>query len=298
MAFLLRSKTSWTKKVARCFTLLEVLIGMGLAMILLSTLTYFYQQVEWMNTEAERTQKENFQLRYAENRLSRIFPNTHSERTEKKHFYFFTSNAEGMLKTPSLVFMFNNKVKLCSSFSSDVLGRLYLDEQKKQLCLALWPSPRRWESGVPPMTKEVLLDNVETLSFEFYVAPKRDRSKVETKKKIVSNKTPEDTGRSQEEQNQTGGGTGKKPPKRGAPPQATPKLTAESAQEALGADEESALEPPIGPKWVSEWLHDYHHLPALIKVCVTRKVQDTVKTIVFAFPLSHSQKVIVYEENP
>lgn len=295
MAFLQRSKTTWTKKVARCFTLLEVLIGMGLAMILLSTLTYFYQQVEWMNTEAERTQKENFQLRYAENRLSRIFPTTLSERTEKKHFYFFTSNAEGMLKTPSLVFTFNNGLKLCASFASEVLGRLYLDEQKKQLCLALWPSPKRWENGMPPMTKEVLLDNVESLAFNFYVAPKRDRSKVETKKTLVSNQKQEDTGRPPEEQ-QPGQRQGGRRGQDALPAASPSKSTDESAQEMLDTDEESACE-LTGPQWPSEWLYDYHHLPALIRVTVTRKVQDGVRTIVFAFPLSKSQKVIVYEEN-
>ena len=298
-------KLGCSKRFSRCFTLLELLIGMGLAVMLLSTLSYFYLQVEMLNTEAERTQKESFELRHVENRLAKILPYTLSERELKKHFYFFTSQGEGMFKNPSLLFTFYNGVKLSSPFANDVLGRLYLDDEKKQLCLATWPSPKRWETGTtPPMAMEVLLDDVESLSFQFYVAPKKDRSKVVEQKKTAQERQREEADRrTQELREQRAQNTGgQRGGRRGGTGQATANPNPNPAPEndpveisAVGSEE--AEHEPQGP-WSSEWRHDYHHLPAIIRVHVTRKVQDKTRLITFAFPLSYSQKVIIYEENP
>jgi hypothetical protein len=289
-------KVECFKRLSRCFTLLELLIGMGLAVMLLSTLSYFYLQVEMLNTEAERTQKESFELRHVENRLAKILPYTLSERELKKHFYFFTSQGEGMFKNPSLLFTFYNGVKLSSPFANDVLGRLYLDDEKKQLCLATWPSPKRWENGVtPPMAKEVLLDDVESLSFQFYVAPKRDRSKVVEQKKTAQERQGEEAERRTQElrdqRDQRKKNLGKQ-----QQPAPTPVTETNPVETLGGSGSEEAEHEPQGP-WSSEWRHDYHHLPAIIRVHVTRKVQDKTRLITFAFPLSYSQKVIVYEEN-
>lgn len=296
----LKVKTKWTKRVSHCFTLLELLIGMGLAVLLLSTLSYFYLQVEMLNTEAERTQKESFELRHVENRLAKILPYTLSERELKKHFFFYTSQAEGLLRTPSLLFTFYNGVKLSSPFANDVLGRLYLDEEKKQLCLAIWPAPKRWENGImPPMAKEILLDNVESLSFQFYVAPKKDRSKILEQKKTAQEKQREEGERKIREAREkhiaaAAARRGKPSPIKEPAPASTP-TTETMKQETQGLGEESEHE-PRGP-WATEWQHDYHHLPAMIKIHIIRKIQEKERSITFAFPLSYSQKVIVYEEN-
>lgn len=281
----------------RMFTLLEVLIGMFLAIILLSTLSYFYQQVELMNSEAEQVQKESFQLRYVENRLAKILPQTLSEREAKKHFHFYTSHADGLLKSPSLLFVYYNGVNLESPFANDVLGRLYLDEQNKQLCIATWPSPRRWKlNETPPMAKEVLLNNVESLSFEFYVAPDRDRSKVIDRKLTPAERKREEQEEKLKAQKDQQSKTSKKPDVK--PPNPDQKSESEKQVENPSAEEglvQQEVRQPKGP-WSPEWSHEYEHLPAMVKIHLKQQVKDRIEEITFAFPLPCSQKVIVYEE--
>jgi len=164
----------------RHMTLLEVMIAMGLAVMVLTTLTYFYSDIDSLNREMERIQKESFHNLYVENRLSMILPRAVSERDSKKDFYFFTSTTPGgffKAGSTNLVFTFDNGVMLDKDFSNHVLARLYLDPQNR-LCLATWPSPKRWNPvGLTSMKKEVLLENVEQLQFSFYVPPEKDRSK-------------------------------------------------------------------------------------------------------------------------
>ncbi|MBA3958521.1 MAG: hypothetical protein H0X51_09060 [Parachlamydiaceae bacterium] len=236
------------------FTLLELLISLVLTALLLTTLTYFYQQVEWLDTQSERSQKENFQVRYLETRLAKILPNALAEHELKKNFSFFTSDdLSGLLasQNPSLVFLFDNGASLDTKKANFVLARLYLDKNK-QLCLATWPAPERWEQGVnPPVQKEVLMEHVESLRFSFFVPPERDR-------KLI--------------------------------------------QESVGAEKEehTAVEPSVDKRgsWVSDWSRDYAYLPPLIKVTITRKLPNSeeAKTTTYAFPLSHSQKLIIYEQ--
>lgn len=180
-----------TKK--RHMTLLELIISMSLALLIMTTLTYFYGNIERIGAEAERIQKANFQLRYVESRLTKILPNTLGEMigdSPNAYFNFFTSSDLGLLaeNNPSLVFLFQNGVLLNPDLANEALGRLYLDKQKR-LSLATWPSPERWESltANPPMHKEILLENVESLRFKFYVAPDRDRSIIKSNAKQSSN---------------------------------------------------------------------------------------------------------------
>lgn len=158
----------------RHMTLMEVLIALALTMILLSTLTYFYQDVSKMNTEYEKLRKEGFQFTYVENRLANILPKAVPPTDKSKDFAFFTSgDANGFLKMgqPSLIFAFDNGVELDKNFANHVVGRLCVNKDN-QLVLATWPSPNRWESvKQPPIKKEILMDNVDTLHFEFYVPP-------------------------------------------------------------------------------------------------------------------------------
>lgn len=155
-------------------TLIEVLISLALTMLLLSTLTYFYQDIMKMNVEYEKLRKEGFQFTYVENRLSNILPKAVSPTDKKKDFAFFTSgDANGFLKMgqPSLIFAFDSGVEVDKNFANHVVGRLFVNKDN-QLILATWPSPKRWESiKQPPMKKEILMDQVDSLHFEFYVPP-------------------------------------------------------------------------------------------------------------------------------
>lgn len=145
---------------------------MALTTLILSALMFFYQQIIYLNSKYDANQKESFQLRFLENRLSDILPKAVPEKTAKKDFYFFTeSDQRGLFKnnSPSLVFTFDNGVDINKSFSNHVLGRIYLDP-KGNLTLGMWPSPARWdEQEIPEMRKEILMENVSSLSFQFFI---------------------------------------------------------------------------------------------------------------------------------
>lgn len=247
----------------RFMTLLELLIGLGLAAVLLTTLTFFYQQIQAIDSESEKIGKEQFQMRYVGNRLSKIIPNALGEYELKEHFSFFTSNdLHGLLapNNPSLVFVFDNGPSLDSELANHALARLYLDKEKR-LSLATWSSPERWETEPPSSVhKELLMENVESLGFQFFVAPERDRSLIKTNlDKKSSNK---------------------------------------DAKTKINAEADSPLEPDRKGEWVSEWQRDYKSLPAMMKILITRKKRgsDELEKIIYAYPLPNSQKLIVYEQ--
>lgn len=160
-------------------TLLELIIAMSLAVVILSTLSFFYYQVNLINVEMDQEQNESFQKRYVENRLASVLPKALSSIDPSNDFHFFTSPDLGGLfrqGTASLVFSFDNCVQLDKNMTYHVIGRIYLD-QNGSLILAKWPAEKRWkENEIPPMSKEVLLENVEHLSFSFFVPPDKGKS--------------------------------------------------------------------------------------------------------------------------
>lgn len=173
--------------------MLETLIALGITMIILSTLTFFYREIDAVNGQIEKVQNESFKMRYVENRLAAILPNAISETDEKKDFFFFTPNANvpfAMPGSPSLLFTFDNGIRLDKNFANHVIGKLYLDNQGR-LTLATWPAPERWVEGVnPPMKKEVLLGQVKMFSLAFFVAPDRPWQLNKTSAPPAKNKTP------------------------------------------------------------------------------------------------------------
>lgn len=167
------------------FTLIEVMISLGLMALILSTLTYFFQQVNTIGRTTDRIRKESFSLRNLENRLSDIIPKATSASDPAGDFIFYTSQSTDSIfaaGSPSLVFTFDNDVNLVDpNFSNHVLGKIFLDKNNN-LTLAIWPSPKRWEDNKPiPMIREVLYENVEALAFDFFIPPERDRELLDTK---------------------------------------------------------------------------------------------------------------------
>lgn len=162
----------------RFFTLLEALIAAMLAITVLTALGYFYRQIDQINTKTIALQKESFEHRYAEARLAAVLTRAVSERDRKKDFLFFTVNYPGGLfhkdSPTSLLFVYDNLIDLSQHYANHVLGRLYLDPQGN-LCLATWPSPKRWEPGLnPPMMNEILMTDVDSLTFSFFIPPKKE----------------------------------------------------------------------------------------------------------------------------
>jgi hypothetical protein len=165
----------------RYMLLVELLIAMSLTMVILSMMLVFYDQVDRANTALEKEQNQSFRKLYLSTRLAAVVPKAIAVNDSDKDFFFFSSTGIDSFALPgtsSLVFSFDNGVKLDPQFSNHVIGRLYVNH-KRELCLATWPSSNRWqENGIPPMKNEVLFDNVDALSFEFFVPSSKDRQKI------------------------------------------------------------------------------------------------------------------------
>lgn len=156
-------------------TLIEVLIATTLTMILLVAVTFFYRQMTILQRESEKLQKEQFQLSYLEKRLMGVIPKTLGSKS--KDFYFYTSD-ELINGFQSLVFTYNNGVQMEAEYSGNCLGRIFVDHNNN-LVLATWPLKSRSENNINlQMKKEILIENISFLSFEFYVPPKKDRGEM------------------------------------------------------------------------------------------------------------------------
>lgn len=157
------------------FTLLEVLIALALATVILSTLLYFYFQMSQASIVADRAAVESFKIRFLENRL-RDLTLRMVEPNNEDHVFFSGNSNFGLFlpNTDNLVFTYDNGKVLSDSLSSYVLGRLYVDPEKR-LTLMTWQDRSKWKDNVlPPFHREVLFDNVEKFGIDFFVGPKSD----------------------------------------------------------------------------------------------------------------------------
>lgn len=174
------------KRKRRAFTLLELLIAMTLTSLILMTLSFFYRSTIMIGYDLDKIKVRQFYLRYAENRLVDVIPKILPKKGKSNEFLFysFDGNDSDISKPGSrnLLFSFDNGVSLDKPFSNQVVGRLFLDP-KGRLILAYWPMPSRWESQEPlPVKKEILLENVNSLNFEFFVPPEnKEDNKAPTK---------------------------------------------------------------------------------------------------------------------
>jgi hypothetical protein len=171
-------------------TLIEVLIATVLTMILLTAITFFYRQVSLINFESEKLQKDQFRSAYIENRLSTIIPKIISPTDIHKDFYFFTSDVYAQDGNQSLVFTYDGGVQLGKDDSHHQLGKLYVYEKK--LILASWVSPNNFGQNINlDFKKEILMDDVTNLSFEFYVPPTKFRGEILGASKLGTDIIPE-----------------------------------------------------------------------------------------------------------
>jgi hypothetical protein len=268
------------KIVKNNFTLLEVLISLTLTVLLLTTLSSIYQQVLHLDKLNEETEQTHFKLRFVENRLADIFAQTASEYDLKDKFRFFTAgDAGGILAEgqPSLLFIIDNGVDLNASTAGYALGRLYVNKQR-QLCLALWPAPSRWNGEIPQQMAryEVLLEQVDSLAFQFFIPPQNHRQQLmEYEKKAKAIKA-------------------RRSSQRNTP--SAPVSPVKTEEDEAGAS--SSTPPPLLTEgWVSEWQREYQALPALIKIRMTYTLEKKQgpQEIQFAFPLPRSPQIVIYE---
>jgi len=157
-------------------TLIETLIALSLISILLMIVFGFFRDISIINSETEKIQKENFQLRYMDSRLNKILQHineTGDKQYSQNFFFYLEPTLKEISNFPSLIFSFDNQARLDPDFSSYVLARLFVDHQN-QLCLMTWPLINEKEEEIyEKMKKEILLTHVEDLAFRFYSPPEQ-----------------------------------------------------------------------------------------------------------------------------
>lgn len=146
-------------------TLLETLIAMSLLSILLITIFGLFRELASLQDLDKGDKKQTFYDNYSRLRFYEVFSHLLSETDNTKDFYFYSDRNESVSSSPSLVFIYNNGVKADPYNSSNVIGRLYVDNEKHELRLATWPY--NLKDPHPHMYQEVLLPNVESMHFGF-----------------------------------------------------------------------------------------------------------------------------------
>lgn len=160
---------------------------------------------------------------------------------------------------PGLVLSYDNGPSKQKELSNIVLGRFFLDHASRRLYLATWPSPARWVEGVQPLVKlEVLLDDVREASWSFFIPPDK----------------------------------GWKPKGNAPAAPTTPPASPGSPPPSPTRNQKIPLKPPVEGDWVTEWSQEYHMLPGLVRL----KLVSGEKTHLFVFPLSKTERQVVYTQ--
>lgn len=153
----------------RPFTLLEVLIALGLTMMILTFLLLAYAQSEKISSGWREVEKKEFSKIFLQHRLGEIFRHLEEADQEKK-FFFTTEEVPGVTlpASPVLVFSYDNGFIRDPALSNSVLGALFVDIHGA-LNLLTWPQRELWgDLQVPPFHREVLIENLSTIQLEFF----------------------------------------------------------------------------------------------------------------------------------
>lgn len=239
-------------------TLLEVMIAMVLTTLVITTLTFFYQQVTMVGIEIDKIKKEHFYFRYLENRLADTLPKT-LDKSNENEFVFFSVDSDSVSKggSQSLIFAFDNGISLDNNFSNEVIARLFVSP-KGTLTLAYWPSRKQWDKADRPMKKEILLEGVDTMRLAFFIAPE--------KKEVAPSEEKKNDGKKGKNE----------PPK---PPE-NPK-------------EEKPSPEPKGAWSEKPWLSEYESLPVMVQITIKMEGSDEERR--FVFPLVNGESHIQYD---
>ncbi|MDP1881093.1 MAG: hypothetical protein Q8K60_09170 [Parachlamydiaceae bacterium] len=264
-------------------TLIETLIAMALLAVLLTIIFGFFRELSIMSQTTEQKQKESFQMRYLESRLSSIFERIVNENAKARTFFFYTQPSNSFSTSTSLIFTFDNGIRKDPLFSGDILARLYLDKNSKKqsefrdssynLVLAMWPL--HVEKPEDYLVKEVLLEGVRELDFEFYAAPDRI-----TNSKALASKTTLNTDDNVAKVNEEG-------------------------TEVL--DKKEADTVPEKDKWhENEWLITHNQMPVILKMKLEvekplnlleknkEQSREQTQEITFTFVLPSSKNPVHY----
>ncbi len=151
------------------FTLLEVLIALGLTLLILSSLLASYLSIEKSAAWWKREENELFAERFFTKRLVEVF--SHLEEIDQNTKFFFTTDSTAGWQLPgtmSLIFSYDNEASMDKALSGKVLGRIFVDTEGN-VTLLTWPDRESWKNiGMPPSHREVLMRKVKGLRFAFF----------------------------------------------------------------------------------------------------------------------------------
>lgn len=154
------------------FILIDVVIASILFAVLLAVIFGIFWRYSQVNQILVKQQQSCERLLIAQTRLQNLFTESVFQKNLNHYFYIEDSKSSG---SSSIVFTFDNNIDSDEAFCCDVLGKIYLDEEK--LCLALWPHEN--PAAVPPtqMHKEILLENISSLQIELFATPQSKKKK-------------------------------------------------------------------------------------------------------------------------
>lgn len=150
------------------FTLIELLIALALSVVLLTTLFGFYRYLATSGADLAERRQQTFMERMVQHRLTQTLMQARS--SSNRTIFYIDDKENDSMKAGSLLFVFDRGVDLRPEFSYRLLCRLYVDPNA-QLCLGYWPEPYPEQQGSPPFRHEVLIDQVDSLSFSLFSAP-------------------------------------------------------------------------------------------------------------------------------
>lgn len=161
----------------RYFSLLEVMIALGLTLMIFTVLLGAYLSAERSALSWQKEEEAYFPQRYLQHRLEDVFRHLTTKIDQQNNYFFSTPPSSLFLTdTPSLIFSYDNGILLDPRLSGEVLGRLFIDLEGNLTLLTL-PSREIWKEGInPPSHAEILMRGVRGLQFEFYHLPQDQNS--------------------------------------------------------------------------------------------------------------------------
>jgi hypothetical protein len=143
-----------------------VLVATSLFVMLLAALFGIFWRTSKVNQSIAKLRTANEQMLLTQTRLQNILSNTVFQKAFRP--YFFVEKLKHA-NSPSLVFTFENQIHTNYAFSNVVLGKLYVEDN--QLCLGIFPHPKKAHGPPKEMRKEILLQAVADMRLEFFLAP-------------------------------------------------------------------------------------------------------------------------------
>lgn len=150
----------------RHFTLLEVLISLGLTLIIFSFFLAAYFQAQKLGSLTKNQEAKIYSQNLLEQRLEEVF--LHLPTIDQKTKMFFTNQSSSLLKN-SLILSYQNGVVVSSAYSGEAVGEIGVDEENN-LILLTWPEEIVTDKkmGILFPHKDVLFNDVQMISWRFY----------------------------------------------------------------------------------------------------------------------------------